>query len=107
MRTVVVTGSGSGFCKTDRPEISVLQSTRQVNDLPLTGSTGTQLSKLDGTGAWSSPAGRTEFKPLAVRSGRFRSMSTESRGLQNNTRIDGAGRDISVATYQHRVCPDS
>ena len=87
--TVVVTGSAT-VLQTDRPEVSVLQSTRQVNDLPLVGSTGRNYQTL------------MEIVPGAVLMGEQnsaagspqRSISFNVNGvsrLQNNTRIDGAG----------------
>lgn len=87
--TVVVTQSAVPL-QTDRADLNINQTTRQINDLPLTGSLGRNYQSLMalvpgsvGAGEQNSAAGNPQ-----------RSISFNVNGvsrLQNNTRIDGAG----------------
>jgi hypothetical protein len=87
--TVTVNGDSGDQIQTDRADVSVTQSSRQVNNLPLTGSTGRNYQSL------------MQIVPGAVLAGEQnsaagspqRSISFNVNGvsrLQNNTKIDGA-----------------
>jgi hypothetical protein len=87
--TVVVT-SESVPLQTDRTDVNITQTTRQVNDLPIFGSAGRNYQSL------------MQIVPGAVSAGEQnsaagspqRSISFNVNGvsrMQNNTRIDGAG----------------
>jgi len=88
--TVVVSSDGPVPLQTDRSDLNITQTTRQVNDLPLTGSLGRNYQSLMmlvpgsvSAGEQNSAAGNPQ-----------RSISFNVNGvsrLQNNTRIDGAG----------------
>jgi hypothetical protein len=88
--TVVVASDGTPTLQTDRSDLNITQNSRQVNDLPLTGSLGRNYQSLMmlipgavGAGEQNSAAGNPQ-----------RSISFNVNGvsrLQNNTRIDGAG----------------
>jgi len=91
----VAVSAASVTIQTDRADINISQSARQVNDLPLTGSAGRNYQSLlglvpgatkdlsqNGVGEANSAAGNPQ-----------RSISFNVNGvsrLQNNTRIDGA-----------------
>jgi len=97
--TVNVTAEADTVLQTDRADVSYVQTTRQVNDLPLTGSQGRNYQSLltiipgaskdlgqsvvsNGAGEANSAAGNPQ-----------RSISFNVNGvsrMQNNTRIDGA-----------------
>jgi hypothetical protein len=97
--TVTVNSATDTILQTDRADVNVVQTTRQVNDLPLTGSQGRNYQSLltivpgaskdlsqnvisNGAGEANSAAGNPQ-----------RSISYNVNGvsrLQNNTRIDGA-----------------
>lgn len=88
--TVVVSSDTAATLQTDRTDVNITQTTRQVNDLPLNGSTGRNYQSLltivpgaVSAGEQNSAAGSPQ-----------RSISYNVNGvsrLQNNTRIDGAG----------------
>src|SRR6266550_5158643 len=95
--TVVVTAGEEGTLQTDRGDVNVTQSARQINNLPLFGSVGRNYQSLmylipgtsrsqgfgnNGSGEENSAAGNPQ-----------RSISFNVNGvsrLQNNTRIDGS-----------------
>lgn len=97
--TVVVSSDSVELLQTDRTDINTVQTARQVNDLPLTGSQGRNYQSLltivpgaskdlsqsvvaNGAGEANSAAGNPQ-----------RSISFNVNGvsrLQNNTRIDGS-----------------
>jgi hypothetical protein len=97
--TVTVLSDSAPLLQTDRTDINVVQTARQVNDLPLTGSQGRNYQSLltivpgatkdlsqnvvsNGAGEANSAAGNPQ-----------RSISFNVNGvsrLQNNTRIDGS-----------------
>ncbi|MBS1793191.1 MAG: TonB-dependent receptor [Acidobacteria bacterium] len=87
--TVTVNADAADVLQTDRADVSTTQSSRQVNNLPLTGSTGRNYQSLMQivpgavlVGEQNSAAGSPQ-----------RSISFNVNGvsrLQNNTRIDGA-----------------
>jgi outer membrane receptor protein involved in Fe transport len=97
--TVVVSSESEALLQTDRTDVNVVQTSRQVNDLPLTGSQGRNYQSLltivpgaskdlsqsviaNGAGEANSAAGNPQ-----------RSISFNVNGvsrLQNNTRIDGS-----------------
>ncbi|MEO6391009.1 MAG: TonB-dependent receptor, partial [Pyrinomonadaceae bacterium] len=97
--TVDVSSTADTILQTDRADINIVQTTRQVTDLPLTGSQGRNYQSLltivpgaskdlgqsviaNGAGEANSAAGNPQ-----------RSISYNVNGvsrLQNNTRIDGA-----------------
>jgi hypothetical protein len=97
--SVDVTSDNDTVLQTDRADINIVQTTRQVNDLPLTGSNGRNYQSLltivpgaskdlgqsvvaNGAGEANSAAGNPQ-----------RSISFNVNGasrMQNNTRIDGA-----------------
>ena len=88
--SVIVTADTGPPLQTDRADVNITQTTRQVNDLPLTGSLGRNYQSLMtlvpgtvGAGEQNSTAGNPQ-----------RSISFNVNGvsrMQNNTRIDGAG----------------
>ena len=88
--TVIVTSDSNLPLQTDRADVNITQTTRQVNDLPLTGSLGRNYQSLMAlvpgaisAGEQNSAAGNPQ-----------RSISFNVNGvsrMQNNTRIDGAG----------------
>ena len=88
--TVVVTSDATVPLQTDWSDVNITQTTRQVNDLPLTGSLGRNYQSLMvlvpgsvSAGEQNSAAGNPQ-----------RSISFNVNGvsrMQNNTRIDGAG----------------
>jgi Carboxypeptidase regulatory-like domain/TonB dependent receptor len=88
--TVVVTSDANPPLQTDRTDVNITQTTRQINDLPLTGSLGRNYQSMMmlvpgavSAGEQNSAAGNPQ-----------RSISFNVNGvsrLQNNTRIDGAG----------------
>jgi hypothetical protein len=88
--TVVVTSEANPQLQTDRTDVNITQTARQVNDLPLTGSLGRNYQSMMilvpgavSAGEQNSAAGNPQ-----------RSISFNVNGvsrLQNNTRIDGAG----------------
>ena len=97
--TVDVSGATDTVLQTDRADINVVQTARQVNELPLTGSAGRNYQSLltivpgavkdlgtsvvsNGAGEQNSAAGNPQ-----------RSISFNVNGvsrMQNNTRVDGA-----------------
>lgn len=75
--------------QTDRADINITQSTRQVNDLPLTGSVGRNYQTLMGL----VPGAVLQGEQNSAAGSPQRSISFNVNGvsrLQNNTRIDGA-----------------
>src|SRR5215472_8859661 len=75
--------------QTDRADVNIVQSTRQVNDLPLTGSLGRNYQSL----MELVPGAVTAGEQNSVAGNPQRSISFNVNGvsrLQNNTRIDGA-----------------
>jgi hypothetical protein len=87
--TITINADSSDLIQTDRADVSVTQSARQVNNLPLTGSAGRNYQSL------------MQIVPGAVLAGEQnsaagspqRSISFNVNGvsrLQNNTKIDGA-----------------
>ena len=88
--TVVVTSDANPPLQTDRTDLNITQTSRQINDLPLTGSLGRNYQSMMmlvpgavSAGEQNSAAGNPQ-----------RSISFNVNGvsrLQNNTRIDGAG----------------
>jgi hypothetical protein len=88
--TVTVTSDSSEVLQTDRSDVSVTQSARQVNDLPISGSTGRNYQSLMQIVPGSVLAGEQNSAAGSPQ----RSISFNVNGvsrLQNNTRIDGAG----------------
>jgi hypothetical protein len=98
--TVVVTAAEEAALQTDRADVNITQSARQVNDLPIFGTAGRNYQSLlllipgtsrgtggffinsTGNGEYNSDAGNPQ-----------RSMSFNVNGvsrLQNNTKIDGS-----------------
>lgn len=87
--TVLVSSDQMVPLQTDRTDVNITQTTRQLNDLPLTGSLGRNYQSLMqlipgtvGAGEQNSVAGNPQ-----------RSISFNVNGvsrMQNNTRIDGA-----------------
>ena len=90
VKDVVTVTATEEALQTDRADVNTVQTTRQINDLPLTGSLGrnyqSMMSLIPGAisaGEQNSAAGSPQ-----------RSISFNVNGvsrLQNNTRIDGAG----------------
>ena len=88
--TVNVTADPSEVLQTDRAEVSVTQSSRQVNDLPITGTAGRNYQSLMQIVPGSVMAGEQNSAAGSPQ----RSISFNVNGvsrMQNNTRIDGAG----------------
>jgi len=89
VRETVLVSSETIPLQTDRTDLNITQTTRQINDLPLTGSLGRNYQSLMqlipgtvGAGEQNSVAGNPQ-----------RSISFNVNGvsrMQNNTRIDGA-----------------
>ena len=97
--TVVVTATEEATLQTDRGDVNVTQTARQINDLPLFGSIGRNYQSLmyltpgttRGTGGFFINGSGTEDNSAAGNP--QRSMSFNVNGvsrLQNNTRIDGS-----------------
>src|SRR3989440_1719593 len=97
--TVVVTAGQEATLQTDRGDVNVTQSARQINDLPLFGSVGRNYQSLiylipgttRGTGGFFINGSGTEDNSAAGNP--QRSMSFNVNGvsrLQNNTKIDGS-----------------
>jgi Carboxypeptidase regulatory-like domain len=97
--TVVVTATEEATLQTDRGDVNVTQSARQINDLPLFGSIGRNYQSLmylvpgttRGTGGFFINGSGTEDNSAAGNP--QRSMSFNVNGvsrLQNNTKIDGS-----------------
>ena len=97
--TVVVTAGQEATLQTDRGDVNVTQSARQVNNLPLFGSVGRNYQSLvflipgttRGTGGFFINGSGTEDNSAAGNP--QRSMSFNVNGvsrLQNNTKIDGS-----------------
>jgi len=88
--TVVVTSDAGPPLQTDRADVNITQTTRQVNDLPLTGSLGRNYQSLMQLVPGAISAGEQN----SVSGNPQRSISFNVNGvsrMQNNTRIDGAG----------------
>lgn len=88
--TVVVTSDAGPPLQTDRADVNITQTTRQVNDLPLTGSLGRNYQSLMQLVPGAISAGEQN----SVAGNPQRSISFNVNGvsrMQNNTRIDGAG----------------
>ncbi len=86
--TVEVAASGA-VLQTERADINIVQTSRQVNDLPLTGSTGRNYQSLMTLIPGSVSAGEQNSAAGSPQ----RSISFNVNGvsrLQNNTRIDGS-----------------
>jgi Carboxypeptidase regulatory-like domain/TonB dependent receptor len=97
--TVVVTATQDATLQTDRGDVNVTQTARQINDLPLFGSIGRNYQSLmylipgttRGTGGFFINGSGTEDNSAAGNP--QRSMSFNVNGvsrLQNNTKIDGS-----------------
>ena len=97
--TVVVTAGQEAALQTDRADVNVTQTARQVNNLPLFGSIGRNYQSLiylipgttRGTGGFFINGSGTEDNSAAGNP--QRSMSFNVNGvsrLQNNTKIDGS-----------------
>ena len=97
--TVVVTATQEATLQTDRADVNVTQTARQINDLPLFGSIGRNYQSLmylipgttRGTGGFFINGSGTEDNSAAGNP--QRSMSFNVNGvsrLQNNTKIDGS-----------------
>lgn len=97
--TVVVTATEEATLQTDRGDVNVTQSERQINNLPLFGSIGRNYQSLiylvpgttRGTGGFFINGSGTEDNSAAGNP--QRSMSFNVNGvsrLQNNTKIDGS-----------------
>jgi hypothetical protein len=97
--TVVVTSNEDATLQTDRADVNITQSARQVNNLPLFGSIGRNYQSLiylipgttRGTGGFFINGSGTEDNSAAGNP--QRSMSFNVNGvsrLQNNTKIDGS-----------------
>jgi hypothetical protein len=87
--TVVVTAASAAL-QTDRADINITQPTRQVNDLPITGSVGRNYQSLMVT----VPGAIMQGEQNSAAGSPQRSISFNVNGvsrLQNNTRIDGSG----------------
>lgn len=91
VRETVVVGSADDLTlQTDRADVNTTQTTRQVNDLPLTGSLGRNYQSLMTIVPGAVMAGEQN----SVAGNPQRSISFNVNGvsrMQNNTRIDGAG----------------
>ena len=88
--TVVVTSDAGPPLQTDRADVNITQTTRQVNDLPLTGSLGRNYQSL----MQLVPGALSAGEQNSVAGNPQRSISFNVNGvsrMQNNTRIDGAG----------------
>jgi hypothetical protein len=88
--TVTVTADPSEVLQTDRADVSVTQTSRQVNNLPLSGSTGRNYQSL----MQIVPGAIMQGEQNSAAGSPQRSISFNVNGvsrLQNNTRIDGAG----------------
>lgn len=87
--TVMITASNVTL-QTDRADVNITQPSRQINDLPLTGSAGRNYQSLLGLVPGAVSAGEQNSAAGSPQ----RSISFNVNGvsrLQNNTRIDGAG----------------
>ena len=85
----VVVSADTVQLQTDRADVNVVQSARQVNDLPLTGSLGRNYQSL----MELVPGSVLQGEQNSVAGNPQRSISFNVNGvsrLQNNTRIDGA-----------------
>lgn len=91
VRETVVVSSDSGLVlQTERTDVNITQTTRQVNDLPLIGSAGRNYQSLLAIVPGAVSAGEQNSAAGSPQ----RSISFNVNGvsrLQNNTRIDGAG----------------
>jgi outer membrane receptor protein involved in Fe transport len=92
--TVEITASSAAL-QTDRADVHVTQSARQVNDLPITGSLGRNYQSLmqlvPGSVIVRSENGQGEANSVAGSPQRSISFSANGvSGWQNQTRIDGA-----------------
>jgi hypothetical protein len=95
--TVVVTTTQETTLQTDRGDVNVTQSARQINNLPLFGSVGRNyqsvLSLIPGTSRSQGFVGNGSGEENSAAGNPQRSISYNVNGvsrLQNNTRIDGA-----------------
>lgn len=88
--TVTITSDTSDTIQTDRADVNVTQTARQVNDLPLTGSVGRNYQSL----MQIVPGAIMQGEQNSAAGSPQRSISFNVNGvsrLQNNTRVDGAG----------------
>lgn len=87
--TITISADSSDTIQTDRADVTTTQSSRQVNNLPLTGSTGRNYQSLMQIVPGSVTAGEQNSAAGSPQ----RSISFNVNGvsrMQNNTRIDGA-----------------
>lgn len=87
--TVVVTSDDQPLLQTDRGDVNIVQTTRQINDLPLAGSAGRNYQSLMQIVPGSVLAGEQNSAAGSPQ----RSISFNVNGvsrLQNNTRLDGS-----------------
>src|SRR3989454_7760398 len=95
--TVVVTAGEEATLQTDRADVNVTQSARQINNLPLFGSVGRNyqsvLILIPGTSRSQGFVGNGSGEENSAAGNPQRSISYNVNGvsrLQNNTRIDGS-----------------
>lgn len=87
--SAVQISSDAPVLQTERADINVVQTTRQINDLPLTGSVGRNYQSLMGL----VPGAINQGEQNSAAGSPQRSISFNVNGvsrLQNNTRIDGS-----------------
>ncbi|HET7285902.1 MAG TPA: carboxypeptidase-like regulatory domain-containing protein, partial [Pyrinomonadaceae bacterium] len=95
--TVLITSGQEATLQTDRADVNVTQSTREINNLPLFGSVGRNyqsiLQLIPGTSRSQGFVGNGSGEENSAAGNPQRSISYNVNGvsrLQNNTRIDGA-----------------
>jgi hypothetical protein len=95
--TVLITAGEAATLQTDRSDVNVTQSTREINNLPLFGSVGRNyqsiLQLIPGTSRSQGFVGNGSGEENSAAGNPQRSISYNVNGvsrLQNNTRIDGA-----------------
>jgi carboxypeptidase family protein len=95
--TVLITSGMEATLQTDRADVNVTQSTREINNLPLFGSVGRNyqsiLQLIPGTSRSQGFVGNGSGEENSAAGNPQRSISYNVNGvsrLQNNTRIDGA-----------------
>ena len=95
--TVLITSGQEATLQTDRADVNVTQSTREINNLPLFGSVGRNyqsiLQLIPGTSRSQGFVGNGSGEENSAAGNPQRSISYNINGvsrLQNNTRIDGA-----------------
>lgn len=87
--TITINADSSDLIQTDRADVSITQSARQVNNLPLSGSAGRNYQSLMQIVPGSVSAGEQNSAAGSPQRAISFNVNGVSR-MQNNTRIDGA-----------------